>query len=155
RGRARDLRRRRTRCGAGRTDQRREERHVTGQLPGTGAEARTARCRACSAELAPGTTRCERCGAVQKEVICPHCGGASGASPHAELRYVCDICGAPRVPVLESTVRVSGREIAPLKRAEAARKARSVARALTVGSALLLSLATVVFAGVSIVVGAN
>ena len=128
---------------------------MTGQLPGADAPARDARCRACSAAIASGALRCDKCGAMQKDVTCPHCGAMAGASPHVELRWVCDVCGAPRIPVLDPSIKSTGREIAPLKRAETARRGRSAARAMLVGSSLLLSVATLLFASVSIAFGAH
>jgi hypothetical protein len=39
---------------------------------------------------------------------CPHCGGLAKVSPHAELRFVCNICGAPRIET--KGLPLSGRE---------------------------------------------
>ncbi len=69
---------------------------------------------------------------------CPLCGAVAGESPDEELRYVCDVCGAPRVPLDDPAVRRSGKEAAPLKRADAARKARAGWRAAAVGAAVVL-----------------
>jgi hypothetical protein len=89
-----------------------------------------ARCRACSAEIAPGAARCDRCGAMQSDAVkCPHCGSVAAESPHAELRFRCDVCGAPRVPLAGNKVKRSGKEVPHLKRAEAARRARAGWRA--------------------------
>jgi hypothetical protein len=95
------------------------------------------RCRACGADLSPGAERCDRCGTSQRVDKCPHCGATAGVSPDSELRFRCDVCGAPRVPPAPRGKR-SGREIAPLRRAQAAASARARWRAATVGGGLLL-----------------
>ena len=39
---------------------------------------------------------------------CPHCGGLAKVSPHPELRFVCNVCGAPRIETKGASL--SGRE---------------------------------------------
>lgn len=91
--------------------------------------AGAARCRACSAAVAAGATRCGRCGAMQSDALtCALCGAVADASPDDELRFRCDVCGAPRVPLSDTAIRRSGKEIPMLKRAEAARRARAWGR---------------------------
>lgn len=74
-----------------------------------------------------GAARCPKCQAAQRDTECPHCRATAGCSQDKELRYVCDVCGGPRVPNLDGTKR-SGRENKALSRAEVARRGRSVAR---------------------------
>lgn len=53
---------------------------------------------------------------------CPHCGGLAKVSPHPELRFVCNICGAPRIET--KGVTLSGRERPALEEARAAGRHR-------------------------------
>ncbi len=75
---------------------------------------------------------------MQVEAKCPHCGASAGVHEDETLRLVCDVCGAPRGPVLEKQWRSSGRELAPLRRAQAARRARTGWRAAAAASGALL-----------------
>ena len=59
---------------------------------------------------------------------CPHCRGMTRIEPDAEMRYVCAVCGGPRVRVL-GDVTLSGREVEPLKRGDQQRKKRAGWRA--------------------------
>jgi len=54
---------------------------------------------------------------------CPHCGGFGVVVPHDELRYVCGLCGGPRIRV-DDDLELSGDEIEPLQIAEQNRKSR-------------------------------
>ncbi|UQA63707.1 zinc ribbon domain-containing protein [Polyangium aurulentum] len=99
----------------------------------------SARCRACGTDVPPGATKCPRCGTSQSADLCPHCGATAGASPDEELRWRCDICGGPRVPLADPRVRRTGRENKALERAEAARKARAWSRAGAVVTGLALT----------------
>ena len=54
---------------------------------------------------------------------CPHCGGLGIVVPHDELRYVCGLCGGPRIRV-DDDLELSGDEIDPLHAAEKSRKSR-------------------------------
>ena len=98
------------------------------------------RCRVCGAADEPaGAARCLHCGAAVGALDpCPCCGAEAGASPHAELRYACDICGGPRIPRLDRSIRYGGREAALLRQADAARKGRAGWRAAAIASGLLL-----------------
>ena len=51
---------------------------------------------------------------------CPHCGAFARILKNDELRFVCGVCGAPRIPAPD----LSGRELEPLKAAQEARRAR-------------------------------
>lgn len=114
------------------------------------------RCRACAAEVQGGALRCERCGAPQGALVpCPHCRGEGGTSPHEELRFVCDLCGGPRIPRLDASIPPNGREVAVLRKADAARKARAAWRGAAVGSGLALVLTAVPFLLLLLVVGAS
>ena len=55
---------------------------------------------------------------------CPHCGGYAKISPHPELRFVCNICGAPRIEIDAEGYTLSGREKKHLLAARAAQKGR-------------------------------
>lgn len=114
------------------------------------------RCRACAADVPAGALRCPTCNAAQGELPpCPHCRATAGVSPHPELRSVCDVCGGPRVPRLDPTIRFSGREIAPLKRADAARKSRAGWRAGAVVAGLGVPVAAMFVAALALFFGVS
>lgn len=112
-----------------------------------------ARCRACAADLEPGAARCARCGAAQGEDTCPHCQAIAGASPHDELRLRCDVCGGPRVA--GPRAGLSGREIAPLRRAHAAASSRAAWRAASVAGGLLLGFDALLLGLLILILGAS
>lgn len=86
---------------------------------------------------------------------CPCCAAQASASPHAELRFVCDVCGGPRVPRNDPTLRSSGREVPILRRADAARKARAGWRAAAIADGLLLTFAVLMMGATALVFGAG
>jgi hypothetical protein len=108
----------------------------------SGAPApKTRPCRACSAEIAADARACDRCGVLQRDdVRCPHCGAVADARPHPELFFVCEACGGPRVPQDDPVLRSAGGEVAPLRRAEAARRARAGWTAAGFGASAALAL---------------
>ncbi|MBW2452858.1 MAG: zinc ribbon domain-containing protein [Deltaproteobacteria bacterium] len=55
---------------------------------------------------------------------CPHCGSHAVTLRHDEHRYVCGVCGGPRVRIDTQGVELSGGEAAPLELAQAGRKSR-------------------------------
>jgi hypothetical protein len=121
-----------------------------------GGPAPPQRCRVCAAEVPADAARCPRCdAALGAHDPCPSCRAQAGASPHAELRYTCDVCGAPRVPHLDKSIRYSGRETALLRKADAARKARALWRAAAVAGGLLLLFTLAVFSVLLLIFGAN
>jgi hypothetical protein len=124
---------------------------LTGQLPG--ADERKARCRACSAAIAADAMRCDNCGAMQKDVKCPRCGAMAGTRVDREMRHVCEVCGAPRAPVLDARYRSTGKELAPLERAEAARRARAGYRAAAGASGALLAFSTAMILAIAAIFG--
>jgi len=71
--------------------------------------------------------------------VCPHCGATAGATRDAELRFRCDVCGGPRVPLEKRKLRRSGKEVSALKRAELGRKGRAKNRAGAVGAGVALA----------------
>ncbi|MFT3774896.1 MAG: zinc ribbon domain-containing protein [Minicystis sp.] len=104
------------------------------------------RCRVCATEVPPGAVRCPNCSAAQGPLDpCPHCRAEAGVSPHAEFRWVCDVCGGPRVPRLDRSINYGGREAPLLRRADAARKARAGWRAAAIASGLLLPFVLLMF----------
>lgn len=105
-----------------------------------------ARCRACGADLPDGAATCSRCGTSQTMSTCPHCGGTAGVSPDKEMRFKCDLCGGPRIPELSPALRRSGKENAPLKLAEDARKGRAAARATGIAGGVGLTFTALAFA---------
>jgi hypothetical protein len=112
------------------------------------------RCRVCAAEVRDGALRCERCGApLGHPTPCPHCRGEGGTSPHAEFRFVCDLCGGPRIPGLDASSSSSGREVAFLRKADAARKARATWRGAAVASGVALVFTVVPFLLLSFIIG--
>jgi hypothetical protein len=86
---------------------------------------------------------------------CPSCQGEAGASPHPELRFACDVCGAPRVPRADRSLQYSGREAPLLRRADAARKARAGWRAAAVAGGLLLPFTLLILAALLLIFGAS
>jgi hypothetical protein len=114
------------------------------------------RCRVCGADLPESAPRCPRCSAaVGKLDPCPHCRAEAGASPDAELRYVCDVCGGPRVPRLDRSIAYSGREVALLRKADAARKGRAAWRAATIASGALVPFMLLVLLALLAIFGAS
>jgi len=110
-------------------------------------------CRVCGADVPAGAARCPRCNAAQNAEECPHCGAQAGTSRHPEFRFVCDICGAPRVPKLDKSIAWSGRELASLQKAEAARKGRAGWRAAGIASGLLFAFTIFVFLVLALIFG--
>jgi hypothetical protein len=92
---------------------------------------------------------------MSNPAACPHCRAIARVSPHRELRAVCDVCGGPRISVQGAAVELSGRELAPLRRAEAARRGRAGWRAAAVVGGLLLPSMAVVFSVLLLVLGAH
>lgn len=114
------------------------------------------RCRACAFEVPAGALRCPSCSAAQgPQDACPHCRAEAGTAPHRELRWVCEVCGGPRVPRLDRAVALSGRERPLLRKADAARKARAGWRAGAIASGLLLPVVLLFFSAVTLIFGAS
>ena len=111
-----------------------------------GPNAGSSRCRACGADLPDGAATCPRCGTSQTMATCPHCGGTSGVSRDDEMRFKCDLCGGPRIPILAPSVRTSGKEVTALKKAEDARKGRAAARATAIAGGVGLTFTALTFA---------
>ncbi len=59
---------------------------------------------------------------------CPICGGIAKAVPHPAYRWVCNLCGAPRIEVQRKGITLSGEEKPYLERANAAKNARAAWR---------------------------
>jgi hypothetical protein len=93
-------------------------------------------CRVCAADIPAGALVCPRCGASQRMEVCPLCGATAGISRDDEMRFRCDVCGGPRVPLDTKGLRRSGKEVAALRRADDARKARAKNRAGAVAAGL-------------------
>jgi hypothetical protein len=121
-----------------------------------GAAGAPLRCRVCGADVAEGTPRCPRCSAAVGPLDpCPHCRAEGGASPDADLRYVCDVCGGPRVPRLDRSITYSGREVPLLRKADAARKRRTLWRAAAVVSGTLLPFTLLIFVALLAIFGVS
>ena len=111
-------------------------------------------CRVCAVPVPEGAPRCPSCGAAQGPLDpCPLCNAQAGTSPHAEYRWVCDVCGGPRVPRVDRAIQLSGREAALLRKADAARKGRAGWRAGAIASGLLLPFVALVIAALLLVFG--
>lgn len=106
----------------------------------------SSRCRTCGREISPDAASCPHCGAANLEERCPNCGSVTTSSPDKELRYRCDLCGGPRLPRMDGSIKSSRREAPHLRRANEARKARAKYRGL---AALfgVTGFATTAFAG--------
>ncbi|WP_437632176.1 zinc ribbon domain-containing protein [Sorangium sp. So ce854] len=113
------------------------------------------RCRVCAAAIAPGSDRCPQCGADQRAEACPHCSGVAGVSAHPELRFRCDVCGGPRVPVADARIKRSGREAPLLQKARAAASARSAWRAAGIAASALFGFELFLFAVLLLVLSAS
>ena len=59
------------------------------------------------------------------------------SSPDKELRYHCDLCGGPRLPRMDPSLKRPRREGPLLRRANDARKARAKYRAMALGGGAL------------------
>jgi hypothetical protein len=74
---------------------------------------------------------------------CPSCNGTTRVLPDDELRFVCGVCGTPRVQLNDETIVLSGDEKAPLAKANGERMKRfwwrlsGIAGAVTGGFGLL------------------
>lgn len=112
-------------------------------------------CRACAAPVDPGSARCARCGAAQRAETCPHCAAVAGASPHTELRFRCDVCGGPRIPIADPRIQRSGREVPALRQARAAAMSRSGFRAASIAAGVLLGFEILLFAVLLLFLGAS
>jgi hypothetical protein len=113
------------------------------------------RCRVCASEVPAGAVRCPNCSAAFGALDpCPCCRAQAGSSPHPELRFVCDVCGGPRVPRRDRSIRYSGREAALLRKADAARKGRAGWRAAVIIAALLVPFTLLILAALFLVFGA-
>ncbi|MFO0754881.1 MAG: zinc ribbon domain-containing protein [Byssovorax sp.] len=113
---------------------------MSATAPGVSGAAQ--RCRACGADAPAGATRCPRCNApLGKPTPCPHCGGEGGISADSELRFVCDLCGGPRVPHEQG--QANGKEVPFLQKADAARKGRAAWRGTAIGSGVGLVLSII------------
>lgn len=103
-----------------------------------------------------GAARCPNCGAPQGQLDpCPHCNAQAGTSPDHELRFVCDVCGGPRVPHLDRTIAWSGREAPLLRKADAARKARAGWRAAAIAGGLLVPFVLLVLGALFLIFGVS
>lgn len=96
-------------------------------------------CRVCAADVPNGAVVCPRCGTSQRMEPCPLCGAVTGISPNDEMRYVCDVCGGPRVPLDRKGVKRGSAGDKALKRANAARMSRAKNRAGAVVAGLGLA----------------
>lgn len=86
---------------------------------------------------------------------CPHCGGQTRLEESARFRWVCAVCGGPRIPVKDERAH-SQREKESLRRSNLAAKRafgwRVAASGLGLTGALVAGLGTI-FAGNHVVVG--
>lgn len=106
----------------------------------------SSRCRTCGREIAAEVADCPHCGAQNLEERCPHCNAVTTSSPDKELRYHCDLCGGPRVPRGDPSVRRGKRDVPFLRRANEARKQRAKYRAIT-GVFAVMGFGTTMLAG--------
>jgi hypothetical protein len=83
---------------------------------------------------------------------CPHCGGVSETRPDSELGRVCNLCGAPRIPLPRGAVP-SEPLFAALRRAEAARRSRALYRGTSVVGGLGLAGTLLLVAAVALIAG--
>jgi hypothetical protein len=125
----------------------------------------TRTCSGCSKPLEEETTRCPHCGlAFGEHQRCPHCAAIADVRPSSMGRFVCAVCGTPRIPIDDTAISRSHAEAELLRDAGSAlaaisvwRTAAAVATAFGLFSLLILwlvvavappgSLATVIAAG--------
>jgi hypothetical protein len=86
-------------------------------------------CPGCAKPLAADAVRCTNCGlALGEHQRCPHCHAIADVEPSAEARFVCTVCGGVRIPIEDAQVVRSAEQLDQLKRATAARSARTIWR---------------------------
>ncbi|WP_394837717.1 hypothetical protein LVJ94_12470 [Pendulispora rubella] len=93
---------------------------------------------------------------LMKHRPCPHCGARARMEEDSELRWVCGVCGGPRVPV-EDEAAHSDREREELVKAGRAKKMAFTYRIASIGLSLmgaLLAALGVALGAVSVAVGA-
>jgi hypothetical protein len=101
------------------------------QPNGQGSASRT--CPACAKPLAEDATRCPNCGlALGEHQRCPHCHAVADVEPSPEARFVCSVCGGVRIPIEDPEVVRSAEQLEFLKRATAARSARTIWRIVAI-----------------------
>jgi hypothetical protein len=94
-----------------------------------GQRAAEGACPGCAKPLPNDASRCPNCGlALGEHQRCPHCHAICDVEPSAEARFVCSICGGVRIPIDDAKVVRSPEGIELLKRATAARSARTIWR---------------------------
>jgi hypothetical protein len=127
---------------------------VTAAAPPGAGLAPLGRCRVCYAEVSADAARCPNCSAaLGAQDPCPSCRAQAGSSPDKEFRYVCDVCGAPRVPRFDKSIAYSGREAPLLRRADAARKARAGWRGAAIATGIVLPITAFFFLALLALVG--
>lgn len=83
---------------------------------------------------------------------CPHCNGVGGVTPHPELVFACNLCGAPRI-LMPDGMPMDLATLGLLKKADKARKKRGFLAGLTAVGAIgggfgaLVTLITFLVAG--------
>jgi hypothetical protein len=101
------------------------------QPNGQGTAARA--CPACAKPLAADAVRCPNCGlALGEHQRCPHCHAIADVEPSPEARFVCAVCGGVRIPIDDPKVVRSAEQLELLKRATAARSARTIWRIVAI-----------------------
>lgn len=73
---------------------------------------------------------------------CPHCGNIAAVEQDSALRFICAICGGPRLPLTDTSITLSGDEVEPLKQA---RRHRIGGTSLKLVSVLFVALGVVAF----------
>jgi len=87
---------------------------------------------------------------IMKHLPCPHCGAQARLEAHSELRWVCGVCGGPRVPV-EDAAAHSDRERQELVRAARAKKMAFTYQIAGIGLSLTGTLLALLGAALSLV----
>ncbi|WP_394826912.1 hypothetical protein [Pendulispora albinea] len=90
---------------------------------------------------------------IMKHVPCPHCGAQARMESDVVLRWVCAVCGGPRVPV-EDAAAHSEREREQLLRAGHAKKMAFAHRAFGIGLSLTGTMLAALGAALATVAGA-
>ena len=84
---------------------------------------------------------------LQGAQACPHCGAVAHVRQQEELRYVCNVCGGPRIELTNREVALSGNEMAPLQQAKSALGSRRLWRV----GAIVGALGTAAVSGITLI----
>lgn len=107
-------------------------------------------CSVCSAPMPDGSSKCEQCGATRgKEHQCPFCRAIAEPVAHPRMRFVCPVCGAPRVPARDKDFAPTKQLAAHLARARSAASSQTTWKVAAPAAAGFGVLALLLLVGVA------